>query len=323
MFKFLIRFTALASLIILATGVDAAMKKTFISIGTGDVKDLSYSSGRAICRLVNKKRKDHGVRCSVEATGGSVENINTIRDGDLDMGVARSDFQFRAYYGEAGFKNRGPFNGLRAMFSIYTLPVNIVARRDASITKVNELVDKRVNLGSSSSFHFQTWNVMWDAMQKKKANLKLATDIDSMQIPSALCNDQIDAFFWVGAHPNSLIKDATNKCNTVLAAVENSAIAGLINEKPFYRSLTIPGGRYRGNPEDIKTFGLGATMVTSELISPKIIYEVVKSVFEDFDEFRNLHPAFAVLRKKEMIEEALSAPLHVGAVRYYKERGWI
>tara|TARA_B100000700_G_scaffold267831_1_gene308068 strand:+ start:882 stop:1853 length:972 start_codon:yes stop_codon:yes gene_type:complete len=323
MSKFLFRFATLASLIIFASGVDAAMKKTFISIGTGDVKDLSYSSGRAICRLVNKRRKDHGVRCSAEVTGGSIENINAVRDGELDMGLARSDFQFRAYSGGPGFNNRGPFNGLRAMFSIHALPVNIVARQDSRITNVNHLVGKRVNLGGSGSFHFHTWKVMWHAMGKKEANLKLATDIDLMQIPSALCNNQIDAFFWVGTHPNSIIKDATNTCNTVLAVVENSAIAGLIKENPFYRSISIPGGMYRGNPKDIKTFGLGATMVTSIRTSPNTVYEVVKSVFEDFDEFKNLHPAFAVLRKKEMIREALSAPLHIGALKYYKERGWI
>ena len=128
---------------------------------------------------------------------------------------------------------------------------------------------------------------------------------------------------YVTYHPNSLIKDATNTCNTVLAVVENSAIAGLIKEKPFYRSISIPGGMYRGNPKDIKTFGLGATVVTSIRTSPNIVYEVVKSVFEDFDKFKNMHPAFAVLRKKEMIEESLSAPLHIGALKYYKERGWI
>ena len=323
MCKSLFKFVALASLIIFANGANAAMKKTFISIGTGDVKDLSYSSGRAICRLVNKRRKNHGVRCSVEATAGSIENINTIRDGGLDMGLARSDFQFRAYSGGPGFENRGPFNGLRAMFSIHALPVSIVARKDSRITNVNDLVGKRVNLGGSGSSHFHTWQVMWHAMGKKKVNLKLATDIDLMQIPSALCNDQIDAFFWVGTHPNSLIKNATNTCNAVLAVVDNSAISGLIKENPFYRSISIPGGMYRGNPKDIKTFGLGETMVTSISASPNTVYEVVKSVFEDFDEFKNLHPAFAVLRKKEMIEEALSAPLHIGALKYYKERGWI
>ena len=323
MSKSLFRFATSASLILFASGADAAMKKTFISIGTGDVKDLSYSSGRAICNLVNKRRKDHGVRCSVEATAGSIENINTIRDGELDMGLARSDFQFGAYSGGPGFKDRGPFKGLRAMFSIHALPVSIVARQDSGITNVNHLAGKRVNLGGPGSFHLHTWKAMRHAMGKNKEDLKLVTDIDLMQIPSALCNDQIDAFFWVGTHPNSLIKDATNTCNTVLAVVENSAIAGLIKEKPFYRSISIPGGMYRGNPKDIKTFGLGATVVTSIRTSPNIVYEVVKSVFEDFDKFKNMHPAFAVLRKKEMIEEALSAPLHIGALKYYKERGWI
>ncbi len=90
--KALVGTVAIAGLALMTSTADAAPKKQFISIGTGGVTGVYYPTGGAICRLVNKKRKEHGIRCSVESTGGSVYNLNTIRAGELDMGVAQSDW---------------------------------------------------------------------------------------------------------------------------------------------------------------------------------------------------------------------------------------
>jgi TRAP transporter TAXI family solute receptor len=295
----------------------------FVTIGTGGVTGVYYPTGVNICRLVNRDSKKHGIRCSAESTGGSVYNINTIRAGELDMGVAQSDWQYHAYNGTSKFADQGPFKELRAVFSVHAEPVSLIARADAGISTVDDLVGKRVNIGNPGSGTEATWNVMWGAMGKTNDDLKLAAQMKSSETPSALCDNKIDAFFWLVGNPSALNKEATTTCDATFVTVDNDAVAKLVADNPFYRYATIPGGMYRGNPDDVRTFGVGATFVSSTRTKPDTIYHVVKSVFDNIDRFRKMHPAFAHLKEAEMISDALSAPLHDGAARYYKERGWM
>ncbi len=303
----------------------AQAQQKFITIGTGGITGVYYPTGGAICRLVNKGRKEHGVRCSVESTGGSVYNINTIRAGELDMGVAQSDWQYHAYNGtgKKSFIEAGPFKELRAVFSVHAEPVTIIARADSGIKTVQDLVGKRVNIGNPGSGTEATWNVMWKAMGHTNDDLKLAAQMKSAETPGALCDNKIDALFWLVGHPNGLSKEATTTCDAVIVEVSGPAIDKLVADNSFYRMATIPGGMYRGSPNDTVTFGVGATFVSSTATPADTVYQVVKAVFENFDSFRKLHPAFNNLKESEMITDALSAPLHDGAAKYYKERGWI
>jgi len=321
--KTLLAGAAAVGLSFAAGAVGTAGAAEFITIGTGGVTGVYYPTGGAICRLVNKGKKSHGVRCSVESTGGSVYNINTIRAGELDMGVAQSDWQYHAYNGTSKFKDQGPFKELRAVFSVHAEPVSIIARKDAGIKTVDDLVGKRVNIGNPGSGTEATWNVMWSAMGHKNEDLKLAAQMKSAETPSALCDNKIDAFFWLVGNPAALNKEATTTCDANFATVDNAAIAKLVKDNPFYRYATIPGGMYRGNPDDIKTFGVGATFVSSTRTPSNTVYQVVKSVFENFAQFKKLHPAFNHLKESEMIKDALSAPIHDGAMKYYKEKGWM
>jgi TRAP transporter TAXI family solute receptor len=302
-----------------------AAEQTFVTIGTGGVTGVYYPTGGAICRLVNKGRKKHGIRCSVESTGGSVYNINTIRGGELDMGVAQSDWQYHAYNGtgKKSFIKAGPFKELRSVFSVHAEPVSIVARKDSGIKTVADLVGKRVNIGNAGSGTEATWQVMWGAMGKTKSDLKLASQMKSSETPGALCDNKIGAFFWLVGNPAALNKEAATTCDVVFVRVEGPAIDKLVADNSFYAKAIIPGGMYRGNPNDIPTFGVAATFVTSTAVKEEVIYEVVRAVFDNFGAFKKLHPAFAHLKESEMITNALSAPLHDGAVKYYKERGWM
>jgi len=303
----------------------AAAQQTFVTIGTGGVTGVYYPTGGAICRLVNKNRKQHGIRCSAESTGGSVYNINTIRGGELDMGVAQSDWQYHAYHGSGkdSFISAGPFKELRAIFSVHPEPMTVVARADSGASHISDLVGKRVNIGNPGSGSEATWNVVWNALGYDRSDLKLAATLKSAETGAALCDNKIDAYTWLVGHPNALAKESATTCDVRFIEVSGPAIDKLIGDNPFYRHATIPGGMYRGNPNDIATFGVGATFVSSTAVPSSVIYEVVKAVFDNFGDFKKLHPAFANLKESEMIRDALSAPLHAGAVRYYKERGWM
>ena len=315
---------AAAAAALLAAGLasgPAAAEQTFITIGTGGVTGVYYPTGGAICRLVNKGRKEHGVRCSVESTGGSIYNINTIRAGELDMGVAQSDWQYHAYNGTSKFEDAGPFEDLRAVFSVHPEPVTILSRADSGITHVDQLKGSRVNIGNAGSGTRATWEVIEGALGWERSDLKLAAELRSAEMAQALCDNKIDAYFWLVGHPSAATKETVSTCDARIVNATGPAIDKLMADNSFYRMATIPGGMYSGNPDDVHTFGVGATFVSSTRTPADVVYQVVKAVFENFDDFRKLHPAFGNLKKEEMVRDSLSAPLHEGAERYYKEAG--
>ncbi|MBF0289145.1 MAG: TAXI family TRAP transporter solute-binding subunit [SAR324 cluster bacterium] len=293
----------------------------FITIGTGGVTGVYYPTGGAICRLVNKGRKTHGIRCSVESTGGSVYNLNTIRAGELDMGVAQSDWQYHAYHGTSKFKDNGANKDLRAVFSVHPEPFTVVARADSGIKTFMDLKGKRVNIGNPGSGQRGTMEVVMKALGWTKSDFALASELKSAEQSSALCDNKVDAIVFTVGHPSGSIKEATTSCDSVLVSVTGKAIDKLVADNDYYRTATIPGGMYRGNPNDTVTFGVGATFVSTANTPARTVYQVVKAVFDNFDDFKKLHPAFRVLKKEEMIKDGLSAPLHDGAKKYYMEAG--
>ena len=315
---------AIASLVAssFTTGSAIAASQQFVSIGTGGVTGVYYPTGGAICRLVNKNRKKHGIRCSAESTGGSIYNINTIRAGELEFGVAQSDWQYHAYNGTSKFSEKGKFSKLRAVFSVHPEPVTVIARDDSGVNQLTDIKGKRMNIGNPGSGTRGTWEVIEGALGWKRSDLKLAAEMKSAETGQAVCDDKIDAYFWLVGHPSALTQESLASCAAHLVDVKGPAIDKLVAENSFYRTATIPAGMYN-NDRDIQTFGVGATFVSSTDVPDNVVYTIVKSVFDNFDDFKKLHPAFANLKEKEMITDSLSAPIHPGAVKYYKERGWM
>ena len=300
----------------------AVAEQQFVSIGTGGVTGVYYPTGGAICRLVNKGKKKHGIRCSAESTGGSIYNINTIRAGELQFGVAQSDWQHHAYNGTSKFKAKGAFTKLRAVFSVHAEPVTIIARDDAKVNNITDLKGKRVNIGNPGSGTRNTWEVIEKTLGWKRSDLALASSMKSSEQGSALCDGKIDAYFWLVGHPSAATQESIASCASHLVNATNTQIDKLIADKPYYRTAIIPAGMYN-NKEDIKTFGVGATFVSSSDVSEHVVYTVVKAVFENLGQMKKLHPAFKHLKAENMIKDSLSAPLHAGAIKYYKEKGWM
>lgn len=304
----------------LAGSVSAADQR-FVIIGTGGVTGVYYPTGGAIARLVNKGKKEHGIRASVESTGGSVDNLNAIASGELDMGVAQSDTQFYAYNGIGKFGQAGANKDLRSVFSVYPEPYTIVARADAGVKNFMDLKGKRFNIGDPGSGQRVITEILIEKLGWTRNNFKVTTELKPAEMSTALCDNKIDAYGYSVGHPNGSIQEATSTCDAILITVDGPVVDALVKDNAYYRYATIPAGMYRGNVADVKTFGVGATFVTSAKVPEDVIYTVVKAVFENFDEFQQLHPAFSNLKKEEMIRDGLSAPLHNGAVKYYKETG--
>ncbi len=312
---------AAAALMAPVTPVHAQQK--FITIGTGGVTGVYYAAGGAICRLVNKDRAKHGIRCSVESTGGSVFNVNTIKAGELDMGFTQSDVQFNATKGVGQFKDAGAYPDLRAVFAVHPEPFTVVARKEANITKFEDFKGKRFNVGNPGSGTRSSVDELLATMGWKVSDFSLASELKADEHGPALCDGKIDGFFYAVGHPSANIQDPTTSCGAKLVSLTGPAVDKLVKEKPYYAKVTLPGGLYPNNPQPTTTYGVMATVVSSAKTSPDTVYAVVKAVFDNFDEFKKLHPALANLQPENMVKDGLSAPLHEGAARYYKEKGWI
>ena len=314
---------AVAALSTAALAAPVSAQQKFVTIGTGGVTGVYYAAGGAICRLVNKDRAKHGIRCSVESTGGSVFNVNTIKSGELDLGFAQSDVQFNAYKGLGAFKDAGPWTDECAVFSVHPEPFTVVARKEANIGKFEDFKGKRFNVGNPGSGTRASMEELLTAMGWKLSDFSLASELKADEHGPALCDGKIDGFFYGVGHPSANIQDPTTSCGAKLVSLTGPVVDKLVADKPYYAKVSIPAGLYPNNPQATPTYGVLATVVASAKTPADTIYAVTKAVFDNFDEFKKLHPALAHLKPEDMVKNGLSAPLHDGAARYYKEKGWI
>jgi TRAP transporter TAXI family solute receptor len=294
----------------------------YYTIGTGGVTGVYYPTGGAIARIVNKKKKEYGMRLTVESTGGSVFNVNAIMAGDLEFGVVQSDRQQQAYLGQADWKDKGPQKDLRAVFSIHPESVTLCAAVDSGINSIQDLKGKRVNIGNPGSGQRQN---SIDALEAVGINFEKDIQAESLkaaEAPGMLQDGRIDAFFYTVGHPSGAFKEATSGTRKV-KFIPVELPDSFYKKFAYYAPSVVPvAANYPGadNKGDVKSFGVKATFVTSAKIPTDDVYNLVKEIFEDFDSFKKLHPAYAVITKESMLQ-GLSAPLHPGAEKYYKEAG--
>ncbi|MDG6263216.1 TAXI family TRAP transporter solute-binding subunit [Glaesserella parasuis] len=302
--------------------MSAHAEDKFVTIGTGGQTGVYYVVGQSICQLVNRDTAKTNVKCNAPSTGASVANLNAIADKQMEMGIAQSDWQYHAYNGSSSFEGKKN-DKLRAVFSIHPEPFTVMARTDAKIANFDDLKGKRVNVGDPGSGTRATMNVILAAKGWTDKEFKVASELKPAEMASVMCDNNLDAITYNVGHPNGALKEAAASCDAHLVPVTGEAIDKLVADHSYYAKATIPGGLYKGTDNPVETFGVYATLVTSADVDADLVYTVVKAVFDNFDRFKRLHPAFENLKEEEMIKNALSAPLHEGAIRYYKERGWM
>ena len=302
------------------SATNALAEERIVTIGTAGVTGVYYPAGGAICRLVNRGRKEHGVRCTVESTGGSINNLELLRKHDMDLGVVQSDLLYHAYNGSEIFADVGADKQLRAVFALHSEPFTVVARKDAHIRVFDDLKGKRIYLGPAGSGARAT---MDELMHRKGWTNKVFSQVVELKTDDqvkALCGGKIDALIYAGGHPNGAIQQLTSACQTRLVEVSGPAIEAMMKEYPFYSPAIIPGGMYVGNERDVRTFGVDAVLVASSELDDEIVYQITKAVFDNLDNFKTLHPVFATLEARRMVLDSEVAPLHAGARRYYMEK---
>ena len=324
--KMIIPFIAVCvvGIIFNAASAELHAETVFITIGSGDFSGVYFPTGLTIAKMINHRRNVHGIRATVESTRGSVFNLNAIVAGYQEFGLAQSDMQYQAVKGLAEWAKKGPQRELRALFSIHHETVCLVAAADAGIKTIADLKGKRVNLGNPGSGHYR--NAI-DALQAAGLNPKrdiYAEKVKASEAPILLQDNRIDAFFCTVGHPSETLQNATSGARKVrFIPITGPGIDKLIADKNYYTKTAVPVAQFypgAGYSADMKTFGVIATLCTSSRVPDNVVYTITKEVFENFEEFKRQHPAFVVLAKEDMLK-GLAAPLHPGAIKYFKEVG--
>jgi TRAP transporter TAXI family solute receptor len=312
--------TALTAITLFSVAPASAQQNAkFITIGTGGITGVYYPLGGAICRFVNQNRKDHGMRCTVESTGGSVFNVNALAAGDIEVGFTQSDVQYQAMKGEGGFKDKSQPK-LRALFSLYPELFTLVARQDAKITKFEDIKGKRVNLADPGSGTRATMELLMKEYGIKAADLKLATELKPSEAPSALCDNKIDAYVFIAGHPSANFQEAATTCASNIATVSGPVVDKLVKANSYYTKASVSAKMYKGTDNEQETFGMMATVVVSADLPESNAYAITKAVFDNFEDFKKLHPAMARATKEQALV-GNSVPFHPGAAKYFKEKG--
>ena len=295
----------------------------FLTIATGGPQGNYYASGRTICNLINRNKDNHGIRCSVALSDGSLDNLKSIRAGEYELGIVQSDWQYHAFQGTSRFTEREAYTGLRSLFALYPETFAVVVRNAAGIERFEDLRGKRVDFGSPDSGTRATAEMVIELLGFKQKDFQDASELKALERLDPLCHNKLDAVVMVVGHPNQVFEQATRDCDSKIIGLSSEIIAELLAEHPYLQLAQIPGGMYHGMPQALPTFAVAATLVSRDDLPDAVVFAVVEAVFENLDELKTLHPFFSNLNKLHMISEALTAPLHPGALRYYQETGLI
>lgn len=294
-----------------------------VAIGTGTPGGAYFPLGDSICRMFNLDLPQRSLRCAAYPSRGAVANVESLLEGRIDIGIVSSDVLADARSGDGPFASRGPASPLRALFTGQTEAFTIVARRDLQIRAATELRGKRVNLGSPGSGERVSMERIMAALGFAPADFAAALELPLAQQHEAFCANALDAIVYMVRHPNGRIDDAIRTCRGVLVDVKGPQIDALLSRHPEYSPAVIAGGTYPSNPETVTTLGVRTAIITTTRLSDSVAYEITKSVFENIDDFRRVHPDFATLQPREMVPVDAGVPLHPGAARYYRARGWL
>jgi TRAP transporter TAXI family solute receptor len=303
--------------------VSVALAPTPITIATGPPGGIYHPVGNAICRMFNLAEEHQAAPCVAVGSDGSVANIRRVESGNATFGLAQTDVAYAAFQGQGPFSAAGPHPDLRMLIALYPETFTIVTRVDTGIHDFLSLRGRRIGLGKSGAGYSFTRDVVLSFYGWIISDPERVHELGAAEQNQALCGNQVDAIIFQVGHPNGLTQEATRDCAARLVPVAGPPIEQLLAARPYYIVSVIPGGLYPGNPDDVRTIGTRAVLVTLNNQPEMLAYAVVKAVFENFADFRRLHPVLAAVDLKELLPSEAVIPIHPGALRYYREAGLI
>jgi TRAP transporter TAXI family solute receptor len=295
-----------------------------VTIGGGYTTGLYHQSANAIAKVVNKRSQTLGFRCKVVPTTGSAANVEAVTAGKVQFAYVQSDVQFEAWSGVGEWRKKGPQKDLRSVFALYPETLTLIAAEGSGIGGIGDLRGKRLNIGVPGSGQYEVGLQALKAVGMDSEGQIKTTTYQANEAPDLLQQGQIDSYFYVVGHPNMNVREATmGKIARVrICEVAGPGIDAMLRDRPYYVRTVIPMQFYPKavNKGDVATFGVKATLVTSASVPDEVVYKLTREIFENLDQFKRLVAAQWQLTKKGMLE-GLTAPIHPGAMKYYKEAG--
>jgi hypothetical protein len=328
-----IRILALSTLALTIIMFSMVSRPAFaleILIGSSRTTTFNYHFGRALCRLISRGPGD--LDCDVSAadvglhSADYVHTLTNVRNGALDLGIIDSSVQYDAINKTGRFEYYdGDFKNIRGLFSVNGVPFTIVLRGNENLASFNDLEGKKVNVGNPGSPQRAIMDSLLEAQGWSKKSFQLAEELPATnnQDTMSLCFGAVDAVVRFNVQPDAATRHMVDLCDARLLPITGDMVDKLISKYPYYSTQSIAAGTYASNAESVATFGLLETVVTSEEVDADTVYALVKSVFDQIDRLRNTHPVFSSLNPVDMISKGMTAPLHEGALKYYREQGWM
>ncbi len=320
-----LRAMALAGLLLAATGASPSSFAADVLVGASSSAAVHFDVARAVCRQIEVAKDT--VTCEAQAIEGGdaaepIAILSGVRTGLIEIGIVPADWQYHAYNGTGPFEFMDvKFDNIRSLFSLHSETFTLIARRDSGIDKLDDLAGKRVSIGNPGTNRRAIMDMVMAAKGWTEDSFQLTEELTELEQSLALCHGRVQAIVLSVAHPDASLAKTLELCDAKPVEVTGAEIDKLIADSGYLVATEIPGGRYANIGDATKTFGVVLTAVASEDLADDDAYSFVKAVFDNLDNFKKLHPALRNLVPDRMVTDGLSAPLHPGALRYFKERG--
>jgi uncharacterized protein len=305
----------------LSAGSEEEQHPQLVTIATGTPGGVYHPLGAAICRLFHFEERNDGLRCRSRGSKGSVANIEMLRERRAEFAIAQADLEQSAVASTGEFAAAGPAPELRTVLALHMEAFTILARGDLDLAGFKDLRGRRLGVGQPGSGQYASKDDLLEAFGLTLEDFASVVELDPVSQMDELCAGRLDAVFFFVGHPNGLVQDASIGCGIHLVPISGPEVEQLIHRKPFFVHTVIPGGLYRGIGLDTPTLGTRCVLLTTSGVPETTVYELVKAVFNRFEEFRQLHPVLRELTRADLVPRGLAAPLHPGAERYFRETG--
>lgn len=307
---------ALTGMLALSLGLSpiAASADDFVNILTGGTAGVYYPLGVAISKVLTDKVP--GTRPSVQATKGSVENLNLIQGEKGEVAFTLGDSLAAAVVGseDAGFK--APLDKLQTIGAIYPNFVQIVASEESGIKTLADLKGKRLSVGAPKSGTELNARAILSAAGISYEDLGKVEYLDFAQSVELMKNRQLDATLQSAGLGVASIRDLATSVPIVVVAVP-ADVAQEMGD-PFF-SATIPANTYEGQGEDVMTVAVPNFLVTRADLPADLVYKITQAIYENLPELQAAHAAAKGITL-EKAAKGSPAPLHPGAMKYFTEK---
>ncbi len=300
---------------------EKAPEKQFVTVVTGSTGGTYYPVGTIFSTLWNEKLGADGIVASVQSSGGSVENLNMLKNGEAQMGIAMANLTLFAYEGSGKFEGN-QFEDVRFVTALWPDVTQFVVTEDSGINSVSDLKGKSFNVGGAGSGTEYSSKVILEAVAGISFDDITAEHLGYFEASSAMQNAQIDGMNAEGGIPLSAVSEvAASKTAVKLLEFTDEEYAKIKNVAPYYGQFVVPANLYAGIDKDVQTVGIKSTLITSAEMDEEVVYNLVKEIYENHEAIKGDHKALEVVTLEEALNGLPPVPLHKGAIRYYEEKG--